>query len=218
MFRRVLICSIVPCLLLSGTAFARPSSYKGEDLVSAVTPVSQFRPYIGVNYVYIHQNYASSVTETIGSTTTTYNPSSTSPNNFSGVSFDSGFKYGQYIGMEFGYFQAGKKSETTGATTVSMRPMGAYMDFRAYWPIENWDIIGIAGAAFNSLGDANVKSPVAQVTIRSDNTVVPRLGLGVDYNFTPNWGIRTTAKYSFVQSNYVNNTITWDAGLYYTFA
>jgi len=217
MFKRILVCGTIASCLLSGAALA--NGYKGEGSLSAPMSSSLFHPYVGLSYVYLHNSYKSSVTETIGSSTTTFSPNATSPNNFSGLSFSSGFKYGKYIGMEFGYAQFGSKNQTAQTTTTTYRPKAGYVDFRAYYPIEQFDLIGVAGFAMTSLGDAKVVNTTSGTTstLGADDSVVPRLGLGVDYNFNDNWGIRALGKYSFVNSRYVNSAYTLEAGFFYNF-
>jgi hypothetical protein len=221
MFKRLLLCTVVSSLVVSVSAFAVPNkAYKGEvdSIMPQATPMLQ--PYVGLNYVYYHSNYKSSATETVGSTTRTFNPGSTSPNNFSGASLDAGFKYGQYAGMEFGYYQTASKSRTSNngtSTTISEMQKAFYTDVMGYWPIHDWDIIGLVGVSVNSLGNASISYGSTVSTLRTDDAVRPRIGLGVDYHFNKNIGVRALARYSFVQSNFVNNAYTIDAGVFYTF-
>jgi hypothetical protein len=224
MLKHGLACAVVSSLVvISVSSFASPS-YKDEVMV-APAPMIQaptFQPYVGVNYVYYHSNYKSSVTDTVGTVTFTMNPSSAEPNNWSGASVDAGFKYGQYIGMEFGYYQTSSKSKTSqlGATTATINLLhkGFYTDFIGYYPIQEWDIIGSVGSSVNSLGNSNVQIGATKVTIRSDDGVTPRLGLGVDYHFNKNLGARIMGRYNFTQSNYVNHSLMLDAGLFYSLA
>ncbi len=226
MFKRLLISTIISGVIItSGSAFAahhkRVVSYKDEMQPIVQMSAPMFQPYVGLNYVYLNSNYKSSATDTVGSTTTTFNPSRTAPNNFSGGSMDAGFKWGQYIGMEFGYFQTGSQSKTTktGSVTTAISELhkGLYTDFMGYLPIQQFDLIGVVGAATNSLGNSTITFGTTTATIRTDDAVVPRLGLGADYHFNKNIGARVIGRYSFTQSSYVNHNFILDAGLFYTF-
>jgi hypothetical protein len=121
--------------------------------------------------------------------------------------------------MEFGYYETGNRSKSNGTTTTTLRPKGGYVDFRAYLPIDQIDLIGIAGFGIHSLGDAKVVNSAAgtTTTLSGDDTVTPRLGAGIAYNFNENWGVRATAKYSFSHSRYIDSAYTVDAGIYYNF-
>jgi hypothetical protein len=232
MLKRLLICTIASTVALSCYSASAASHhksaapYKGtvsykDEMPMPVAVAPMFQPYVGINYVYYHNSYASSVTDTIAGTVRTISPNSTAPNNWSGASLDAGFKYGQYMGMEFGYYQTGTKSKTTTVNGTSVKiselQKGFYAQLMGYWPIDNWDLIGIAGATVNSLGDSTVSFGTSKSAIRVDDSVRPLLGLGVDYRFTNNIGVRGTARYSFVQSNYVNNAMLYDLGLFYMF-
>lgn len=209
MLKNLLVAGVVGSVMCAN-AFA--ASYKGEG---PCCPPPAFRPYVGINVNYLHNSYESSVQEGL----VTYNPNQTNPNNFWGGSIDAGYRYGQYFGMEFGYAQYANGSSTSGTTKVSVSPRTAYMDLRGYYPIDQWDLIGIAGVGIASIGDASLTNTAtgAVTTIHADSSVAPRLGLGVDYNFNRCWGARLEGRYTFASSRYVNYSYSFDAGVFYNF-
>lgn len=221
MLKRILVGGTVAACLLNGAAFAGKyvgyrGDYKGE--VEAPLPVCLFKPYVGVNFTYMTPN-VNNRTITLAGVTTTLNSILRVPNNFYGWSLDSGFRYGQYIGMEFGYYQYGSQSRTINNTTVTMMPKGFYTDFRAYYPIDQFDLIGFFGANIQSFGGARISNSIANITIPFviDDAVMPRLGVGVAYNFSECWGIRAQGEYSFSSSRNLNGEWSADAGVYYNF-
>lgn len=210
MKRRLLICGMVGSVFASSVGFA---GTMGE----AVGDDVDFQFYVGADYRFSHSYYRSADTVlSAGSVALTINPKIAYPNNFSGIMLNTGFRYQRFIGMEFGYTQFQRKSKTLGISTVSFQPRAGYGDLKLYYPIQKWDIYGIAGVSFGSIPLFQFTTPTI-LTQFSSSTVAPRLGLGVDYNFNQHIGVRVEGKYAFIDSPVTYGKVSANTGIYYFF-
>lgn len=182
-------------------------------------PAPHLRPFIGINYIYLHQSNTNTTTDFIQNSFLTFSPAGAFPNNFSGYELEFGLKYGQYIAFAWGYHEFGRKSKTTGPATLTVteKPKGFYFDFRGYWPIYNFDLIGLIGSDITSWGGATITTLAGTSTLNQDDQINIHFGGGADFWFTPNWAVQALFKYTPTSSQYVRHFWTISAGLYYMF-
>lgn len=214
MFRKTLY-GLLAAGFISGTALA------GDAQMIASPPPPHIHSFIGINYSFLRQAGTDAVSDFTQGAFTTLNPSAMLPNNFSGYELEFGLKYGKYIGFAWGYNEYGRKSLTTGtgAALIIMteKPKGFYFDFRGYWPIYNFDVIGLIGTTVSSLGGATLMTVTGTSTFTPDDHVNIHIGFGADYWFTPNWGLQALFKYTPTNSRFLQHEWTINAGLYYMF-
>jgi OOP family OmpA-OmpF porin len=113
-----------------------------------------------------------------------------------------GYQFNRYFGLEAGYFDLGRSSFR--ATTVPPGTLDGNMRFRGYnldavgtWPIgEQFSLIGRVGGAFartrgsfNGTGAATVANPAP-----TDRQTNPKVGIGLQYAFTPGFMMRAEAE------------------------
>lgn len=212
MFRKTFFGFLLACLNASAIA-------GGPEIVPP--PTSQFRPFIGLNYIFLRQTGSTATNDFIQGAFRTLNPSGTFPNNFSGYELEFGLKYGRYIGFAWGYHGFGRKSRTTGAgaglVSVSEEPKGFYFDFRGYWPIYSFNLIGLIGSSITSLGGATYTTTMGTSSINEDDQVNIHVGFGANFSFTPNWSVQALFKYTPTSSQYIRHYWSISAGLYYMF-
>jgi OmpA-OmpF porin, OOP family len=113
-----------------------------------------------------------------------------------------GYQFNRYFGLEAGYFDLGRSSFR--ASTVPAGTLDGNMRFRGYnldavgtWPIgEQFSLIGRVGGAFartrgsfNGTGAATVANPAP-----TDRQTNPKVGIGMQYAFTPGFMMRAEAE------------------------
>ncbi len=247
MFKKVMTSAVIATALLSGTALAG-----GPDMPKAPECEHCFKPFIGVNY-----SYLSGDTQVFNERTdfayagVLYNVTATGtiPDNFNGIGFEAGAKYGPYFGLAFGIAHYFKKLATvdvsasnptpvtvTGTVGANIKFTNFYLEGRFYYPVtDGFNLIAAIGANLldpyvtlsgNSLAFATALNGVLPLPVTNGvnlrNHLNWRFGAGLDYWFTPNWGV--TAMYHYMPmptSNLVtdlNDFWTVDAGIYYMFS
>ncbi|OGT64429.1 MAG: hypothetical protein A3J38_02035 [Gammaproteobacteria bacterium RIFCSPHIGHO2_12_FULL_45_9] len=217
-----LMSSALVAAFISTFAYAGGPELPPADVIPPMpTPIL---PFLGVNYSYLKADGLANIATdagTVGQGGTPYLTNASIPDSFNGITFEGGFKYGQYFAAVFGYSYFFKETITGNdtsynpdqAVTLNTTPSMVYLDARGYLPLYNFDLILSVGA---NVFDAGIQS---LSTLIDSGAVDFRLGGGFDYYFTPNWGIQ--ALYTWIPSHNTSNyndlwTVT--AGLYYMFS
>ena len=157
---------------------------------SSIIASTSLKPFIGVSYSYkeIQQDPSGSVG--LDYTGNFY------PSSYNGLGFLSGLKFGKYYAVAWGlnhYFNASRtvvyNTDPLTHTSVMARSENAYFDLRGYYPFyKNFDLIGFTTKYTTSTN---------QLVGYSMMDLNLRLGAGLDYFFTPHWGIEAMWNYVF---------------------
>lgn len=187
--------------LISGTALAG-----GPDMMM---PTTEFKPFLGVNYSYLSVDNATS------------GPYLGNADSFNGMGFEAGLKYGHYLGYVLGWNHYFSETRTVSGGNYRLAPESYYFDVRGYYPVmSQFDIIGSVGAGLLDSG-LNGTTDSGLSFAGESNQVNLRLGAGLDYYFTPNWGVQGMFNWSpshAVSTAGYDSWWTITAGIYYMFS
>lgn len=114
--------------------------------------------------------------------------------------FYGGYRFNQHFALEGGYINFGDfkarvsaAAPIAGTVTANWKPHGYYIDAVGIVPVnEQFSLFGKAGAIFSRL-DARVAASAAGVAVRAsadENETNLKLGVGAQYEFTRNFGVR----------------------------
>ncbi|WP_287067956.1 outer membrane beta-barrel protein, partial [Ramlibacter sp.] len=123
----------------------------------------------------------------------------TSDNKDTAYKIYGGWQFSRNLGLELGYHDLGRYGGTFTTTTGSLgertRLRGAHLDLVGTWPVWNdkLSVIGRVGAAYTQArtemtGTGGVAGPF--VGSRTERGWGPKVGLGLEYAFTPTLAVR----------------------------
>ncbi len=192
-------------LLLAGVASL--FSYNANAMMEMP---SDFRPYVGVDYVYSKADFKDEASrlEDSGYLEDKFN---------SGV-INAGIKMGDYYSIEAFYQQsASEKGDYfvyDGMSHKAETKFDAYgIDLYGYMPV-GCDGLSLLG----TVGLANYELEVKEMGQKETwNRVGYRAGIGAQYDFNENWSARIVGRYSYIDTKAVDNLMEATAGIRYTF-
>lgn len=181
-------------LLLAGVACLFSVSANAMDVAK------EFRPYIGLDYVYSHADYKDLVLEPKKS----YNSGMVSV----------GTWISPYASLEAFFQQSAEVKSHNGTIDHIKTKFYAYgLDAYGYLPLgcDGFNLLG-------SLGLANYNMKVKYHQGSDDKQRMGyRVGIGAQYNFTEHFAARVVGRYSFIGAKHLDNLMEVTAGIRYTF-
>ena len=192
-------------LLLAGVASL--FSYNANAMMEMP---SDFRPYVGVDYVYSKADFKDEASrlEDAGYLEDKFN---------SGV-INAGIKMGDYYSIEAFYQQStsekGDYFVYDGMSHKAETKFDAYgIDLYGYMPV-GCDGLSLLG----TVGLANYELEVKEMGQKETwSRVGYRAGIGAQYDFNENWSARLVGRYSYIDTKAVDNLMEATAGIRYTF-
>ena len=181
-------------LLLAGVACLFSVSANAMDVAK------EFRPYIGLDYVYSHADYKDLVLEPKKS----YNSGMVSV----------GTWISPYASLEAFFQQSAEvKSHNGTIDHIKTKFYACGLDAYGYLPLgcDGFNLLG-------SLGLANYNMKVKYHQGSDDKQRMGyRVGIGAQYDFTEHFAARVVGRYSFIGAKHLDNLMEVTAGIRYTF-
>ena len=171
---------------------------------------SDFRPYVGVDYVYSKADYKGDASR--------LEDDGYLEDNFNSGVINAGIKMGDYYSIEAFYQQSASEEGDyfvyDGMSHKAETQFDAYgIDLYGYAPVgcDGLSLLGTVGLAnydleVKELGETETKSRVGY-----------RAGIGAQYDFNENWSARLVGRYSYINTKDVDNLMEATAGIRYTF-
>ena len=157
------------------------------------------KPYVGAEYVFSHAKVGGEANH--------------SKHNFNSGKVDLGMEWDNFFDTEFSYQHSGElKSGNEDGGKIKTSFQAYAMDLYGKYPImcSPLSAVGTVGAA---IYHANFKG----LPNEEFNRVGYRAGVGMQYDFTNHVSARVIGRYSYVNTNYLNNLMEVNAGLLYRF-
>ena len=177
-------------------------------MLANTVQATEINPYIGVDYVYSKADYKSDRASWDKSLKEDYNS----------ALFNLGMRPSKYFSLE-GFFQqsADAKGSRTSATVYGDRIKSEFYAYGAdaygYMPIgcDGFSLLGTAGLA-------NYNFKIKNDTGSQDkNHMGYRAGVGFQYDMNEHWAMRVVGRYSYIDSQILDNLMEATAGIRYTF-
>ncbi len=181
-------------LLLAGVACLFSVSANAMDLSR------EFRPYIGLDYVYSHADYKDMVKEPKKS--------------YNSGAINVGTWITPYASLEAFFQQSAKTKSHKGTPDQVRTEFYAYgLDAYGYLPIgcDGFNLLGSLG-----LANYNVKAKYIHGS-EDKQRVGYRVGIGAQYDFTEHLAARVVGRYSFIGAKHLDNLMEVTAGIRYSF-
>ena len=178
-------------------------------LLSGAAQAMEINPYMGVDYVYSHADYKSDRANWDDALKKDYNS----------AAFNLGMRPTQYFSLE-GFFQ--QSAENKGArlfqndvptTRIKSKFYGYGADAYGYLPIgcNGFNLLGTVGIANYNF---KVKTDAGS---DDKNHMGYRAGLGMQYDMNEHWAMRVVGRYTYVDSQVLDNLKEVTAGIRYSF-
>ena len=184
-------------LVASTTAIAAPTSKAGGF---------SLQPYVTAGY-----SFAQAMLRTTDRSTGY--PTAGMPKSFSMPFLGFGFSVSKHFGLELGYTFRGKA--TKGIYTAYYKNVHADVVGNYAFLHNKLVALGMVGAAIGSTPQSHYTVAGTKVAVGSDDALSLRIGLGVQYNFIKQLGLRAMVKYGFSDSSSVSGSLVETVGLVY---
>ena len=159
----------------------------------------EMRPNVGAEYVYSYAKQGSYAQK--------------AKDNYHSPKFDLGIEWMKNIDTEFSYQMTGKlKSKSTLGEKMKSSFQAYALDVYGKYPLmcSPLSAVGTLGGAIYSLDYKGLPN-------KSTTKVGYRAGVGMQYDFNEHVAARVIGRYSYINSNYLNNLMEVNAGLFYRF-
>lgn len=164
-----------------------------------------FKPYVGVDYDYVHANYASGVDQILDK-------------NINGADFHAGARINQYFGIEGSYLWTADSNKTVTGLKTSVNLTGYTLDGMGYLPVTADKKLELIGTVGISRLRANVQFSGLLTGSGSEWETKGRIGTGAQYWLTDKINTRALVRYQAADfSGVVDNAIIGSIGLNYQF-
>ena len=182
-------------LLLAGVACVFSANANAMDMMK------DFRPYIGLDYVYSHADYKDLERDPKKS--------------YNSLDVNVGMWMTHYASLE-AFFQQSDENKSFGGTVDHIKTkFYAYgLDAYGYMPLgcDGFNLLGTVG-----LANYNMKVKYTHHGSDDKQRMGYRFGIGAQYDFTENLAARVVGRYSFIGAKHLDNLMEVTAGIRYTF-
>ena len=171
----------------------------------------ELNPYIGLDYVYSKADFKSDKISA-------FDTRSLKDNYNSGM-VSMGIRPLEYMSLE-AFFQQSAEQKGDKIVEASGAQHKIKSEFYAYG-IDAYGYMPIGCSGFSLLGTVGVAN--YNFKIKSNDGSVDkqklgyRAGIGAQYDINDNWAVRLVGRYSYIDSNYLDNLQEVTAGIRYTF-
>lgn len=173
------------------------------------------KPYVGVDLVRTWADYENDPTLGV-------NTNDLFKDKVDGISPYVGLQINKHVGVELSYLgtEDAKKSDVLGSGVDSkVRITGIAADVVGTLPVSADGRFAVLGSAGIGRFKGRMSATDGSTTVSADDSDVGyRLGVGAQYQFTDNWGVRAMMRYTKVDfEDTVNNLVTGSVGVNYKF-
>ena len=187
-------------LLLAGVA----------ALFSANANAYEMKPYVGLDYVYSMLDIDKIDGEKVFE------------EDLNAFAVSVGTKFHENFGVGAFYQHSDEETKTVKTIIGDVKGKDKYnaygLDVVGYMPVaEKVDLLGSLGIGYYDVKAKLVHAPTGVSVKGDDDGFGYRIGAGVQYNMTENWGARVMARYAYTDIDGLDNIVDLTAGIRYSF-